>query len=336
VSWLWIVSGGLSGYRPNGKRLDMMSSRMMVPRVVGGTFWALALLALVPGASSGAAGLSTRGADREARPAAFYARDGARAGHKVIRRNAWIAEKERKKTKPDSPHTLVSLHVTPHAGLTAGKGVTVSASGLPHDATGWILECSSVNGQPTVKFSGVHLPVSCSSPKIVHFDAEGKLSAVKVTIRSGAAGPAVRGTDSLGKSAVIAAKDYPCPPTASQVSAGAFCYVELRWGAGVGREVTQPVTFTRVIKRTTAKAKKTTVRTTAVTKVGKTGKSGTTAPSSGTDPASAQLPFTGVSVVQMALVGGALVALGAALLLVGEPSRRRDRRRPLSPWVANS
>jgi hypothetical protein len=313
----------------------MMSSRMMVPRVVGGTFLALALLVLVPGASSGAAGLSARGGDREARSAAFYARDRARAGHKVNPKTTWVAEKERKRIKPDSPHTLVSLHVTPHADVTAGKSVTVSASGLPHGATGWILECSSANGQPTVKFAGVHLPVSCSAPKVVHFNAEGKLPAVKVTIRSGAVGPPAR-TDSLGKSAATAAKDYPCPPTASQVSGGAFCYVELRWGAGVGREVTQRVTFTPVI-RTTAKTKKTAVRSTAVTKAGKTGKSGTKAPPNGADPASGQLPFTGVSVVQMALVGGALVALGAALLVFGEPSRRRQRRRSLSPGVvANS
>jgi hypothetical protein len=318
----------------------MMSSRVMVPRVVGGTLLALALLVLVPGASSGAAGLSARGADREARSAAIDARDGARAGHKVVRKTTWIAEKERKRTKPDSPHTLVSLDVTPHADVTAGKAVTVSASGLPHGATGWILECSSANGQPTVKVAGVPVPVSCSAPKVVHFDAEGKLAAVKVTIRSGAVGPPVRGTDSLGKSAATAAKDYPCPPKASQVSAGAFCYVELRWGAGAAREVSRPVTFTRVI-RTTAKTKKATVRSTAVTKAAKTGKTGksgksgksATAPSNGTDPASGQLPFTGVSVVQMALVGGVLVALGAALLLFGEPSRRRERRRSLSPAV---
>jgi hypothetical protein len=250
----------------------------------------------------------------------------------VTRKSTWIAEKEPKPTKTDSPHTPVSLAVTPHADVRSGKVVTVSASGLPHDRTGWILECSSAHGQPTVKIAGVPLSVSCSAPKVVHFNAEGKLSPVKITVRSGAVGPPVGGTDSSGKAAATAAKDYPCPPTKTQVSAGAFCYVELRWGAGVAREVTQPVTFTRIV-RTTAKTKKTTVRLTKATKAGKTGKSGTTAPSSGTDPASGQLPFTGVSVVQMALVGGSLVALGAALLLFGEPSRRRERRRLLSHGV---
>jgi hypothetical protein len=306
---------------------------MMVPRVVGGAFLAVALLALVPGASSGAAGLSARGADGGARSTASGARDRARAGHKVARKSAWLAEKEPKPIKADSPHTPVSLTVTPHADLRSGKVVTVSASGLPHDRTGWILECSSAHGQPTVKMAGVLLSVSCSAPKVVHFNAEGKLSPVKVTVRSGAVGPPVHGPDSSGKAAVAAAKYYPCPPTKAQVSAGAFCYVELRWGAGVAREVSQPVTFTRIV-RTTAKTKKTTVRVTTATKAGRTGTSGTTAPSKGTDPASGQLPFTGVSVVQMGLVGGSLVALGAALLLFGEPSRRRERRRSLGHEVA--
>ena len=300
----------------------MMSSRMMVPRVVGGTFLALALLALVPGASSGAAGLATRGADRGARSTALDAR--ARAGHKVTRKTTGTAEKKPKRTKTDTPHSPVSLVVTPHA-VKPGKVVTVSASGLPHDRTGWVLECSSAHGQPTVKVAGVPLLVSCSAPKVVHFDAEGKLSAVKVTVRSGRVGPPASGTDSSGRAAATAAKDYPCPPRKAQVSAGAFCYVELRWGAGAAREVTQQVTFTRIV-RTTAKTKKTTVRLTTATKTEKTGKSGTTAPSNGADPASGQLPFTGVSVVQMALVGGSLVTLGAALLLFGEPSRRRQRR----------
>jgi len=59
---------GPGRYRPNGKRLDMMSSRMMMPRVVGGTILALALLVLVPGASSGAAGLSARALNVEPDP----------------------------------------------------------------------------------------------------------------------------------------------------------------------------------------------------------------------------------------------------------------------------
>lgn len=309
-----------------------MSARMMVPRVAGVTLLALALLALGPGASSGAAGLSARGADRGARSTAIEGRDRARAGHKVTRKTTWIAEKEPKRTRTDSPHTPVSLVVTPHADVRSGKVVTVSASRLPHDRTGWILECSSAHGQPTVKVAGVPLSVSCSEPKVVHFNAEGKLSPVKVTVRSGAAGPPVGGTDSSGEAAAIAAKDYPCPPTQAQVSAGAFCYIELRWGPGVAREVTQPVTFPRIV-RTTAKTKKTTVRLTTATKAGKTGKPGTSAPSNRTDPASGQLPFTGVSVVQIALMGGSLVALGAALLLFGEPSRRRERRRALSHGV---
>ena len=64
----------------------------------------------------------------------------------------------------------------------------------------------------------------------------------------------------------------------------------------------------RRIVRTTAKTKKTTVRLTTATKAGKTGKSGHDRAVERTDPASGQLPFTGVSVVQMALVGGSLVA----------------------------
>jgi hypothetical protein len=303
---------------------------MMMPRVVGGTILALALLVLVPGASSGAAGLSARGAERGARSTAIDGRDSGRAGHKVTRKTTRIAKKEPKRTKTDPPHAPVSLAVRPHADVTSGKVVTVSASGLPHGRTGWILECSSAHGQPTVKLAGVPLSVSCSAPKVVHFNAEGQLSLVKVRIRSGRVGPPVHGTDSLGKSAATAAKDYPCPPTASQVSAGASCYVELRWGAGITREVTQPITFTRII-RTAAETKKITVPSAAATKAGKTGKTGTTAPSHGTDPASGQLPFTGASVVQMALVGGSLVALGAALLLLGEPSRRRERRPSFNP-----
>lgn len=263
---------------------------------------------------------------------AIEARDRARASHKVTRKTTWIAEKAPKRTKPDSSHTPVSLVVTPHAHVRSGKVVTVSASRLPHDRTGWILECSSAHGQPTVKVAGVPLSVSCSTPKVVHFNAEGKLPPVEVTVRSGAAGPPVGGTDSSGQAAATAAKDYPCPPTKAQVSAGGFCYIELRWGAGVAREVTQPVTFTRIV-RTTATTKKTTVRLATATKAGKTGKPGPTAPSNRTDPVSGQLPFTGVSVVQMALVGGSLVALGAALLLIGEPSRRRERRRALSNGV---
>ena len=102
----------------------------------------------------GATGLAARGADRGARSSRPLGQRPRESGHKVDPEDRLDTEKP-KPTKPDSSLAPVSLVVTPHAHVRSGKVLTVSASGLPHDRTGWILECSSAHGQPTVKVAGV-------------------------------------------------------------------------------------------------------------------------------------------------------------------------------------
>ena len=132
--------------------------------------------------------------------------------------------------------------VTPSRIGADGQAVSVSGSGLPSGRTGLITVCSSAFPQPTVAVDGVPTPVSCSRPRRVHIGVDGTLSD-RFHVVDGKVGPPASGIDSSGRPAGTDARRYPCPPSPGQRSAGAYCYLELRWGTGAGDQTVQPLTF---------------------------------------------------------------------------------------------
>ncbi len=142
------------------------------------------------------------------------------------------------------------LDVTPSA--SNGRAVMVSASGLPPDRHGEIVECSSANPQPTVVVRGVPTPVSCSRPRRVRAGAEGTFASVRFKVVDGSVGPPVSGTDSWGHPAATDAARYPCPPTAVQDSVGVFCYLKLRWGSSTADQTVEPLAFAIASQHTTS------------------------------------------------------------------------------------
>jgi hypothetical protein len=192
--------------------------------------------------------------------------------------------------------------------------VVVRASGLPHNGTGFLVECSSVTPQTTVAVVGLAVPVSCTDPRSQRwtFSARGRLRAT-FQIFTGVVGPPRSGSTKTGRSADAVARRYPCPPTAAQTDAGFHCYLELITAAG--HRLVQALTFAPSSAQTTP-------TTAAATPV-------TTAPAS--TAAKATLPYTGASIEQLAVTGIILVILGSGLLLVGEPPRRSRRRYEATP-----
>jgi hypothetical protein len=95
------------------------------------------------------------------------------------------------------------------------------------------------------------MPVSCTRPRRVRVGVDGRFSSVRFKVVDGEVGPPSSGTDSWGHPAGTDARRYPCQPTSFQASAGAYCYVQLRWGAGTGDETLQPLTFAAVKSRST-------------------------------------------------------------------------------------
>ncbi len=225
---------------------------------------------------------------------------------------------------PSSPAEVAHASATvvkvrPRTELSSGRTVEVIAYGLPHRGVGEIMECSSASPQPTVSIAGVPTPVSCTNPRVRRriFTANGHLT-TSFTVVTGTVGPPARGIDSAGLPAATDAKKFPCPPTAAQAAAGAYCYIALRWGtAGHGRVVR--IGFASSTSKTTTTPTTTPPVTAATT-------SPTAATSAQAPAATASLPFTGASIDQMALTGIILVVVGAGLLLVGEIPRRRRRR----------
>jgi len=99
------------------------------------------------------------------------------------------------------------------------------------DQSGALVECNSDPAQPTIEFSGIAVPVSCSNiygipldQTLVATDDQGAFQATFV-VRTGVLGPPTSGTDSAGNAASSDASAYPCPPTAAQRAAGDVCWV---------------------------------------------------------------------------------------------------------------
>ena len=250
------------------------------------------------GASSGA-----QGNDKSTTPsttAHAHAGDPSTTAHAHAHAHAHASE----------PATPV-MTVKPHVDLTNGQTVVVRASGLPHNGTGFLVECSAVTPQTTVSVSGVPVPVSCTDPRSQRwtFSPGGRLRAT-FQIVTGVVGPPRSGSTKTGRSADAVARRYPCPPTAAQTTAGYHCYLELVSGADHHRLV-QALTFASSSTAATSPTPPAQPVTTAHT----------------TSAAKATLPFTGASIEQLAVTGVLLVILGSGLLLVGESPRRSRRRR---------
>ena len=159
-----------------------------------------------------------------------------------------------------------TLSVSPTTGLTNGQSVTVTASAYPASAAGAVLECNSDAAQPTVLFAGNAIPVSCSNPfsSLHQTDASGNLSTT-FAVSTGVIGPPTAGTDSAGNAASADAANYPCPPTAAQITAGDFC--EIQFGvSGSTPPPPVPISFSGgSTTTTTTTASTTTTTTTAAT-----------------------------------------------------------------------
>jgi hypothetical protein len=141
------------------------------------------------------------------------------------------------------PVPVPAVSVTPSTGLSAGRTVTVDASGLTPGTEGAVVECSLAPGQPTVEVDGIAAPVSCSNPfdgSLLLVSLTGTAS-MPFTIHTGVLGPPQSGTDSTGGSAAAAAAAYPCPPTRAQQLAGVTCGIGV--GDLAGQTAYAPITF---------------------------------------------------------------------------------------------
>jgi hypothetical protein len=107
--------------------------------------------------------------------------------------------------------------------------VTATASGFSKKVGGGLAICSTASPQPTITVPSVtgttQIPVSCSVPTPQKTNSKGGFSTV-VIISSGVLGPPAMGTDSTGGDAATDSQNFPCPPTAGQVAAGANCELE--------------------------------------------------------------------------------------------------------------
>lgn len=140
------------------------------------------------------------------------------------------------------------LTVDPGTCLTGGQVVTITGSGLKPNSQGGLAQCNSAS-QPTVTVAGSQVPVSCTNPlaQAVMTTSTGTLAAT-FTIITGFTGPPASGTDSVGRSALTDARDYPCPPTASQAAAGASC--TLAFGDAGGDQLSANLSFEPHVKPT--------------------------------------------------------------------------------------
>jgi len=206
-----------------------------------------------------------------------------------------------------------TLTVTPATCLVGGQLVQITGSGLTTSSEGTLLECNSDASQPVLSLAGQTIPISCTSLDVVSTTASGGLSASAgaFTIQKGTTGPPLAGTDSTGGNDATDAVNYPCPPTAAQVTAGDTCEVVLR-DAG-GDDLAVPISFN-------AGGGGSSTTKSATTAAG--GKGAATA--SATKAASQSLAFTGSGPLlwSAGLLGIILMILGGSLLLVVGESRR--------------
>ena len=136
-----------------------------------------------------------------------------------------------------------ALAVAPSSGLTNGQSVVVSGSGFAANSTGAVIECNNASLQPTVTVLGNAVPVSCTNPLsgIKTTSSGGDLGSSSFTVATGVVGPPGAGTDTGGNSAATDAANFPCPPTAAQITAGDSCVIA--FGDQAGDQVTFPISF---------------------------------------------------------------------------------------------
>ena len=125
------------------------------------------------------------------------------------------------------PVPVPTVTVSPSTGLTAGSTVEVTGVNFAPGASAGVSECNEAQGEPTVSYDGIQVPVSCSNPQITSTTATGTVS-TSFNVLTGVLGPPTEGVDSAGNLASSDAAAYPCPPTASQQASGVTC------GIGVG------------------------------------------------------------------------------------------------------
>lgn len=150
-----------------------------------------------------------------------------------------------------------SFIVTPGTtNLVSGDQITVTGSNYYPTSPGSILECSTAktasgNPQPTVELDGLsfaNVPVSCSAPnQTFETDSSGDFTQT-FTIVTGITGPPNRAKSGT---AYDEAQDYPCPPTAAQIKAGATCEILVgvldgQTGASYEDPNPQPITFSPI------------------------------------------------------------------------------------------
>lgn len=238
-----------------------------------------------------------------------------------------------------------TLTVTPDTNLVNGSIVTVSASGLPANTFGYIIECNLTPKEPTVSLGSPvfgSLPVGCSPPTlkvITSTSGTGTFSTTYKVLISRKVGPpcgfnrthaACPSSDSAGKSPALDAQNYTCPPTPEEQVEGVRCdliFIDAMQarvmtpivfsGAGPATKSTGGTGGTGGSTTTVPKSTTTTVATKAVTSP-TTATTATTAPKVAPVTASSgQLAFTGVgtSLRLLMLVGIALAGLGLLLWL---------------------
>jgi hypothetical protein len=147
---------------------------------------------------------------------------------------------------PESASNTVgsaTITVDPGTCLVGGEDVTVTGTGLTPNSLSTLLECNTTAGQPTVATLGTAVPVGCTSllRYIQTTTASGDLPVTTFTIVEGTVGPPATGTDSAGGNASTDAANYPCPPTAAQVSDGVSC--DLRFSDEASDVVAVPLVF---------------------------------------------------------------------------------------------
>jgi len=144
------------------------------------------------------------------------------------------------------PDGTATVTVDPGTCLLNGTVATISATGLMaasiSNFIGSFVECNSDPGQPTITVLSHVIPVSCTSASADTFtpNAGGTVDA-PFTIIGGTTGPPATGLDSAGNQAGVDAANYPCPPTAAQVTAGDTCDLQVSDSGGDLVEV--PLSF---------------------------------------------------------------------------------------------
>ena len=218
-----------------------------------------------------------------------------------------------------------TLTANPGTCLNGGSVVTVTGSGFTPKGAGAVLECNDTAGQPTVALGAPisqSVPVGCSgvaATALVQTDSSGNLS-TKFTIIAGTVGPpcgaadlvkcpatdSVRPSVATAKAGVAPATDaanYPCPPTAAQIAAGATC--QLAFGDSGGKQQTVNILF---VPAPTASTTPTTAASVSSSSGAAASSSGSTTATTTPTTSASTLAFTGAGPgIWFTLLGGLLL-----------------------------